>query len=295
MAANDFSPEHFTPAVRQAFEFCRAMARTHYENFPVASWFIPAAVRPFIWSIYAFARTADDFADEGTLAPQERLTQLDNWGRQLEECYAGHARHPVFVALAETVHRTGIPQQLLADLLTAFRMDVTKNRYDTFADLLGYCRCSANPVGRLVLFVFDNARERTLALSDHVCTALQLTNFWQDVGVDWRKNRMYLPLEDMSRFGYTELELARGMANPRFKDLLRFQVERTRAMFHEGSPIVYEATPALRFELALTLNGGLRILSKIERFSYDVLNMRPALSIFDTMAVLMTSLLRRKP
>ena len=293
MAVTDL-PSDFSPAVLQAFEYCRTMARTHYENFPVASFFIPKAVRPYIWSIYAFARTADDFADEGTMTAAERLERLDDWGRQLDGCFAGNPRHPVFIALAETARRTEIPRQLLADLLTAFRMDVTTNRYETFADLLGYCRCSANPVGRLVLHVFGNAAERTTTLSDHICTALQLTNFWQDVGVDLKKNRLYLPLEDMRRFGYTEQQLGQGRVDSRFMDLMRFEIDRTRGMFADGAPILQEAAPSLRFELALTLHGGLRILRMIERMSYDVLSARPALSASDKMAILMASLLSRR-
>ena len=280
-------------AVLDAYAYCERMARAHYENFPVASFFIPAEKRPYVWSVYAFARTADDFADEGHRTEEGRLAKLDDWGSQLEACYRGSANHPVFVALADAAASTGIPQQLLADLLSAFRMDVTKHRYATYDELLGYCRCSANPVGRLVLQIFGHARERTMLQSDAVCTALQLTNFWQDVATDWQKGRIYLPLEDMSRFGYTESDLSQGVVDERFRGLLKFEVDRTRGLFRAGSPIVVEAPPDLHLELALTLNGGLRILRKIERASYDVLNRRPKLSIIDYAFMVSAALLRK--
>ena len=171
-----------------AYRHCEQLTRSHYENFPVASLFLPKEKRPFLWSIYAFARTADDFADEGTLSAGERLRRLDEWEARLDGCVAGDADDPVFIALGDTLRKTGVPRELLTDLLTAFRMDVTMNRYRTFQDLLGYCRYSANPVGRLVLHLFDNATPRTITLSDTVCTALQLANFWQDVRVDWAKD-----------------------------------------------------------------------------------------------------------
>jgi len=280
-------------AVREAFAFCERMARTHYENFPVASRFIPADRRPYIWSIYAFARTADDFADEGVLPPDERLRKLDEWEQKLDACFAGTPDHPVFIALGETVARTGLPRKPLADLLAAFRMDVTTKRYQTFHDLLGYCDRSANPVGRLVLWIFGNATERTTTLSDSICTALQLTNFWQDISLDWRKKRLYIPLEDFGRFGYTEMDLGRGVVDARFRDLMRFQVDRTRRLFEAGAPLIREAVPELRFELALTLNAGMTMLRKIEYASYDVLTVRPSLSVFDTISILVRSLVRR--
>ncbi len=280
-------------AVREAYEYCEKMARAHYENFPVASLFIPSDKRRFIWSIYAFARTADDFADEGTLPERERLARLDDWGRQLEACYRGSASHPVFVALADTAGTTGISYGLLADLLTAFRMDVTTHRYSTFQDLLGYCRFSANPVGRLVLRIFGDDSERNVLLSDSICTALQLTNFWQDAAIDRQKGRIYMPLEDMRRFGYTESDLAQNVVDARFRELLKFQVDRTYVLFRAGAPLVSEATPRLRFELGLTLNGGMTILRKIERASYDVLHGRPELTVGDIARVFLVSLFHK--
>jgi squalene synthase HpnC len=288
-------PAALQETVAEAYRYCEQLARSHYENFPVASFFLPKTQRPFLWAIYAFARTADDFADEGTLSPDERLRLLDDWGRRLERCASGHPDHPVFVALADTLDRTGAPASLLGDLLTAFRMDVTVHRYERFVDLLGYCRCSANPVGRLVLHVFGNADRRTAALSDAICTALQLANFWQDVRIDWMKGRLYLPLEDCVRFGYNASEIGRGRADEAFRLLLQFQVDRTTAMFREGRPLLDEAVRPLQFELALTWHGGMTILRKIRNQDYDVLTRRPSLGIIDKLAVVTRAILNRQP
>ncbi len=219
-----------------AFAFCEQLAKSHYENFPVASFLIPREKRPYIWTLYAFARIADDFADEGESTAERRLEMLDDWGEHLNECFKGNATHPVFIALTETVRKFSIPKEPLADLLAAFRMDVTTKRFPAFKDLLYYCKHSANPVGRLVLHVFENAAERTAALSDNVCTALQLANFWQDVSVDWRKGRLYIPLEDLDRFGYTEKDLDNKVVDERFGKLMAFEVERTRDLFGKGKP-----------------------------------------------------------
>jgi len=281
--------------IREAFRYCEAIARRHYENFPVASVFLPRAKRPFVAAIYAFARAADDFADEGDLPPAERLRRLDGWEAKLDACYRGSASDPVFIALAETVHRHAIPQQPLHDLLAAFRMDVTTKRYRTYRDLLQYCSCSANPIGRLILYLFEEASERTIPLSDALCTALQLTNFWQDVAVDLRKGRVYLPLEDLDRFGYTEEDLFAFKADTRFASLIRFQVERTRQLFDAGKPLAEIASNRLRFELRLTLAGGIAILDRIRRGNYDVLTRRPALTVPERAFVLVKTAFRRNP
>jgi hydroxysqualene synthase len=248
--------------------------------------------RPFVWSIYAFARIADDYADEGVSPAKVRLEKLEEWERQLHGCYEGEANHPVFVALAETVRRCHIPQQLLVDLLTAFKMDVVQNRFGTFHDLLHYCRHSANPIGRLVLHIFDNATQRMTGLSDDICTALQLANFWQDVALDWQKGRLYLPLEDIDRFGYTERDLEYRIVDDRFRKLMVFEVGRTRKLFEKGRPLLVEASRELRTELNLTWRGGMRILKKIERLEFDVLHRRPTLSAWDKAAILGASILR---
>lgn len=286
--------EQVVPTIKESFDFCECLARSHYENFPVGSLLIPRAKRPYIWSIYAFARIADDIADEGTLPPEARLQELDKWKQHLNACYSGNPRHPVFVALAETARVCAIPHQLFADLLTAFRMDVLQTRYATFDDLLFYCRHSANPVGRLVLQVFGAATERAVLLSDLICTALQLTNFWQDLAVDWKKGRLYLPLEDIHRFGYTEEDLQASIIDDRFRGLMAFEVDRTRRMFHDGRPLLEEVGGRLGFELHLTWHGGMKILEKIEQREYDVLHGRPAISTRDKISILGASLVRSR-
>jgi squalene synthase HpnC len=279
------------PTVAEAFRHCERIVREHYENFPVASLLLPPGKRPYVAALYAFARAADDIADEGSLQPEERLSLLDEWKQKLDACYAGNADDPVFVALAATVKATGIPKRLLVDLLTAFRMDITRHRYETFADLLGYCTCSANPVGRLVLTIFDQSNDLTNALSDQLCTALQLANFWQDLSIDWSRGRLYIPLEDLARFGYTEGDISAGSSGQRFKSLMQFQVQRTRELFQAGYPLVDMVSGRLRFELRLTYNGGMAILRKIEALDYDVLHGRPALGLGDRVALILTTVL----
>lgn len=281
--------------LQQAFDTCIQIARTHYENFPVASLFLPAHLRPYVAAIYAFARTADDFADEGEWTDAERLQALDDWQKKLDACYEGKADHPIFIALHEVIHQKKIPKQLLADLLTAFIMDVTVHRYRTFDDLLGYCRHSANPVGRLVLYLFDDASERTFALSDNVCTALQLANFWQDVGLDAGKGRIYIPLEDMERFGYTESRLDQHVAGAEFTALMKYEVERTKALFEKGKPLLALARRELRLELTLTWHGGMTILRKIENAGYDVFARRPRLNLFDKLSLFGRAVFSRIP
>lgn len=274
----------------EAFAECERLARTHYENFPVASFFLPKDIRPHVAVLYAFARTADDFADEGDYTTEWRLKALDKWRDQMHACYEGKAESPVFVALRETVRQKQIPRHLLDDLLTAFRMDVTTKRYRTYDDVLYYCRHSANPVGRLVLYLFGDADDEKLQLSDNICTALQLANFWQDIAVDLRKDRVYLPLEEIERFGYTEQQLLRQQLNHSFVELLTFQVARTRALFEAGKPLINRVAPALRFELMLTVLGGMRILKKIEDAGCDVFTRRPTIGTADKFAIVLKAL-----
>jgi squalene synthase HpnC len=278
-------------ATRQAFAFCERLTRSHYENFPVASLLLPRAKRPYVAAVYAFARTADDFADEGSLTPAERLAKLDLWQQSLDRCYEGNPIGPVFIALAETARQTGLPRELLSDLLTAFRMDVEKSRFSNFEEILHYCRYSANPVGRIVLNIFDDESPEKLLLSDRICTGLQLANFWQDVSVDWKKGRVYLPLDDLRRFGYTESDLAEGRFTPAFRDLMAFQLERSRRFFEEGRPLLRLAGKELRFELNLTVRGGLEILNAIEARGFDVLSGRPSLSTMTKLRLFWRALL----
>jgi len=242
---------------------------------------MPRDKRPYVCAVYAFARTADDFADEGTDEPYVRLRKLDEWQEKLDRAYQGNADHPVFVALAETASRTGIAKSLLSDLIAAFRMDVTKTRHGSEAELLQYCALSANPVGRIVLQIFGDASPRACALSDSICSGLQIANFAQDVSADWRKGRLYLPLDDMGRFGYTEQDLDRGVVDGRFRDVMKLQVGRARALLLRGSPLVGEAPRAIRFELALTVRGGLSILKRVEKRGFDVLHGRPVIGLVE--------------
>lgn len=279
------------PTVGESFLHCERIAKEHYENFPVASLAVPRNLRPYVWAVYAFARAADDLADEGTRTPAERLQALDSWEGQLNDALAGRPGGAVFVAIAETVAQTSLPVQLLRDLLTAFRMDVTTSRHQTFDDVLAYCRCSAHPVGRLVLHLFDAANAATVERSDEVCTALQLTNFWQDIAVDLQKDRIYLPLDDLRRFGYTEADLRASAMDGRFRDLMKFQVDRTRALFLSGRPLLGMVRGRLRFELDLTWRGGVAILDAIERSGYDVFRSRPVVGRADRLRILAAAIL----
>jgi squalene synthase HpnC len=269
-------PEN-APTVEEAEEYCRHLARSHYENFSVASWFLPRRLRQHFFNVYAYCRISDDLGDE-VGDPAASLELLDQWQAELDACYSGHPRHPVFVALADTVRRCDIPQQTFADLLIAFRQDQTVTRYASFADLLGYCQNSANPVGRLVLYVCGYRDAERQQLSDFTCTALQLANFWQDVSVDYAKGRIYLPLEDLRRFGVSEADLAAQRNTPVFCDLVRFEVERAHDWFRRGWPLTAKVDRALALDIELFSRGGQEILRAIERQGYAVLGRRPAIS-----------------
>lgn len=252
-----------TPA--EAYAVCLRLARSHYENFPVASWLLPAPMRPHVAAVYAFARTADDFADEGDLDEAERIRRIDDWESKLD----AHGDHPVFVALEHTIAECRLDKQLFRDLLSAFRQDVTTTRYATWDELLDYCRRSANPVGRLVLGIAGQRDEALARQSDCVCTALQLVNFWQDVAIDRAKGRDYLPRELADAFG----SQARREAG-----------RRTRALFDEGRAVADGVTGRLRYELRATWLGGTRILDALEARNFDV-STRPALRAADFAAI----------
>ncbi len=221
------------PTLEEARAYCQRLATTHYENFHVASWFLPARLRPHFHSIYAYCRIADDLGDEVGNREQS-LALLDLWGRELDACYRGEARHPVFVALAETIRACDIPQQPFADLLVAFRQDQNVMRYQTMDDVLEYCRYSANPVGRLVLYACGYRAPEMFLLSDFTCTALQLANFWQDTSSDYARGRIYLPLDDMQRYGVDEDTIARREPTPAFRELMRHEVDYARQSVHPG-------------------------------------------------------------
>jgi squalene synthase HpnC len=265
------------PSLDDAEEYCRRLARTHYENFSVASWFLPTRLRQDFFNVYAYCRVSDDLGDEvGDTAVA--LALLDEWQSELQACYDGKPRHPVFVALAETIRKFEIPQHEFSDLLIAFRQDQTVTRFETFNDVLGYCRYSANPVGHLVLYLCghrDNERQR---LSDHTCTALQLANFWQDVSVDYEKGRIYLALEDLRRFGVTEDDLAQKRNTPQFRAMMKFEVERAREWFERGLPLAAKVGKELALDIELFSRGGQEILNAIERQDFAVLGRRPVIS-----------------
>jgi squalene synthase HpnC len=265
------------PTREAALAYCRQLAESHYENFHVATWFLPKALRPHFHSIYAYCRISDDLGDEVD-DRSVALALLELWGRELDACYEGRARHPVFVALAETIRACAIPKDPFADLLTAFRQDQTVTRYASMSDVLGYCRYSANPVGRLVLYACGEVSEENFRLSDATCSALQLANFWQDVRVDYAKGRVYLPQDDMRRFGVSDETIALGAATPEFRALLRYEVDFARSLFGQGLPLIGRVNRDLAIDLDLFSRGGLEILRAIERRNYDVLSARPAIS-----------------
>lgn len=254
----------------------------HYENFPVASWLLPRHLREPVGAIYAFARSADDIADEGGLSATERLQQLDAYRRELENIASGNpTAEPIFLRLRQAIAGHELPLQPFHDLLDAFGQDVVKTRYANFAELMAYCRRSADPVGRLLLRLYRAESPRQLAWSDHICSSLQLINHWQDVAVDWRKGRIYLPREDLLRFGVSENQIADGAADNNWRALLRFQVDRARAMMMAGSPLGRSLPGRIGLELRLIIAGGLRILEKIEAVDYDVFRRRPQLKTPD--------------
>jgi squalene synthase HpnC len=265
------------PSLGEAREYCSRLARTHYENFSVATWFLPRPLRQHFFNVYAYCRISDDLGDEvGDTAASLEL--LDQWQRELDACYQGAPKHPVFVALAETVRQFQIPKHEFSDLLVAFRQDQTVTRFETFNDVLAYCHYSANPVGHLVLYLCGYRDAERQQLSDFTCTALQLANFWQDVTVDYGKGRIYLPLEDLRRFGVAEDDIVRQQNTAAFCAMMKFEVERARDWFRQGLPLIGKVDRELAIDLELFSRGGQEILRAIERQDYAVLGNRPAIS-----------------
>ena len=266
------------PTLDEARAWCKHLAETHYENFHVASWFLPKKLRPHFHAIYAYCRVSDDLGDE-TGNREQSLALLDQWSEELDACYDGKARHPVFVALAETIRACNIPKEPFADLLTAFKQDQIVTRFRTMDEVLAYCRYSANPVGRLVLYVCGYTDPERFRLSDMTCSALQLANFWQDVASDYQqRDRIYLPQDAMARFGVTEETIAAGQPTPEFRALLKDQVAYARSLFEAGLPLIGMVDSELALDLDLFSRGGLEILNAIEQRNYDVLSARPAIS-----------------
>jgi squalene synthase HpnC len=284
-------PEH-APPLHEAQEYCARLAHSHYENFSVVTWFLPRHLHQHFYNVYAYCRISDDLGDE-VGHPEQSLALLDAWESELNATYLSLAdklladsperspvspRHPVFIALRETIRECGIPRQPFADLLTAFRQDQSVGRYPTFDDVLGYCRYSANPVGHLVLYVCGYRDAERQQLSDYTCTALQLANFWQDVAVDYAKGRIYLPLEDLAKYGVSESDIAQRRATPAFLEMMKFEVARAREWFHKGLALARVVEKYLAIDIELFSRGGLEILNAVERQGYDVLARRPAIS-----------------
>lgn len=263
------------------------MAVGHYENFPVASVLLPAHLRPAVVAIYRFARTADDYADEGDASPEVRLTDLRRLAADLDRIENGDSPEiPLMRELSAMIVRHHLPVSLFRDLLDAFSQDVLKSRYANFAELLDYSRRSADPIGRLLLHLFDAAGTETFRCSDLICSALQFINFWQDVAIDYAKGRIYLPQDDMWRFGVTEAHLATADANAAFANLMRFEIERTRSMLHEGAPLGRMLHGRIGLEIRVTVAGGDTILQKILNANCDVFRARPVLRSFDWISML---------
>jgi squalene synthase HpnC len=291
------------PSLAEAQQYCSRLAHSHYENFSVVTWFLPKHLHQHFYNVYAYCRISDDLGDE-VGDPQQSLALMDEWESELNATYLSlveppaidvrqdaeklHAdfsgrnlvspRHPVFIALRETIRECDIPRAPFADLLTAFRQDQTVTRYPTFDDVLGYCKNSANPVGRLVLYLCGYRDAERQRLSDYTCTALQLANFWQDVAVDYGKGRIYLPLASLAKFGVSENDIAQRRATPQFLEMMKFEVGRAREWFQQGLPLAAMVDKHLALDLELFSRGGLEILNAIERQGYDVLQRRPAIS-----------------
>jgi len=262
------------------------MAVNHYENFPVASILMPRRLVPAVEAIYAFARSADDIADEGDATPAQRLADLARYESQLDLIAASTVpEDPMFARLAEVVAEYRLRTDPMRDLLSAFKQDVVTHRYPDYASLLDYCRRSADPVGRLMLALYDADDARNVHESDAICTALQLINFWQDVAIDLAKGRIYIPLEDLARFNVSEAGLAKGAVDAPFQALMRFEVERARALMLSGAPLAKRLPGRIGFELRMIVQGGLRILERIEHANYDVFRHRPTLGMADWVAV----------
>jgi squalene synthase HpnC len=269
-----------------AYAWCERFARSHYENFPVASYLLPKAVRPHIAAIYAFARSADDFADEGQRPQEERYRLLEDWRELLwraaeDRSHPGQPHSPLFRALGHSIRVCDLQVSLLEDLLSAFRQDVATTRYATWADLLDYCRRSANPIGRLVLRVCGYAGSEVELASDAVCTALQLANFWQDLAIDYSRGRLYLPREEWEAVGADESALAAGRLSPAWRTAVSNAAARTRGMFGEGRAVCDLVHGRLRYELRVTWLGGMLILDRLEEAGYDVFTRRPTVGKSD--------------
>jgi len=275
----DRCPEPESDRLESGYRSCERIARIHYENFPVASIVVPRRLRRHFFSVYAFCRISDDLGDEGD--PSGRTSSLDRWETLVHEAFAGRPADPLLAAVDHTRRLFCIPEEHFFDLIRAFKQDQVKTRYETEEELLGYCRYSANPVGRIVLQVFGGASHENLDLSDRICTGLQLANCCQDVGVDLLKGRVYVPMADFHDCGYTIDDLRSGLSNPAFRMLMQRQVSRARRFLQEGMPLWRRLSFRAGIEIRMVCLGGLRILERIERQGCDVLSRRPSLNMWD--------------
>jgi squalene synthase HpnC len=273
------------PSLEDSRAFCRRLATSHYENFPLVSWLLPPGLQQHFYNVYAYCRWADDLGDE--VGDRERSCELLGWwNEELNACYAGQTRHPVFVALAETIREFQIPPEPFADLISAFVQDQTVTEYPSFEGLRDYCRRSADPVGRIVLHLCRSVGEQEFAWSDSICTGLQLANFWQDVARDFDIGRIYLPREDYERFGYRREDFDRRVQNDAFLELMRFEVGRARSFLEEGLPLVERLPGRLQVDIDLFARGGLTILQKIAQIGYRVWDVRPTVTKRDALLLL---------
>lgn len=277
--------------LQQAFRYCRRLAMGHYENFPVASLALPRSVQQHFFNVYAFCRWSDDLSDE-VADTSESLALLSWWRGELDRCYGGDATHPVFVALRVTIRAHEIPREPFDRLIDAFEQDQRVFEYETFEQLRGYCRGSADPVGRLVLYLTGQASEENFVYSDSVCTGLQLANFWQDVARDYELGRVYLPAEDRARFGYGAEQLGQRTQNRAFRELMQFEVERARELLLSGRPLVARFPFRMQIVIDMFLRGGVRILERIERIDYGVWARRPVVTRFDMLRILINATAR---
>ena len=283
MGENSFDNIGIDSTYSKAIKF----SQSHYENFPVASLFLPKNIRKHVAVVYNFARNADDIADEGEYSIKERIQHLEKYRYQFSEALQGNYANEFWKALHNTIISFNLSEKYFFDLLSAFGQDITKHRYETFIELLDYCKRSANPVGRIILEFFDIIRhDKAIEYSDAICTALQLTNFLQDVSVDYKKGRIYLPITEIKKYGVNESSFLEKRNDANFKNLLTFQVNRSSELFEKGKNLLPLLPKRLRFQISLTILGGEEILRKIRKIDYDVLNIRPKLSKIDYVKLL---------
>ncbi len=276
--------------LKKCYKEAENLAARHYENFPVISYFLPKKFRSHVAVIYQFARTADDFADEGKLTAEERIHLLDEFENDFKNCKKNIFKNGFWFVLNDTIEKFNLSRDNFFNLLKAFKQDVSKIRYENFGELSGYCSNSANPVGRIMLELFNIRDEKAFEYSDLICSALQLANFWQDVSVDIKKNRIYIPLDEIKKFNVSEQQILNEKYSKNFKNLLKYQCERTERMFDEGKKLIPYLSGKFKFQIKMTVSGGKKILQKIKCSDYDVFKQRPKLSKKDYLVLFLKTL-----